>query len=200
MGSREECLFNIEWEFPEYKGLPKATTRHLLKTESTSDISFSGGLDWVKKLLEQSVISSRDWTTTLTRTTITQPFPDFPFVVSYEPRTKKDHGDGQTSVYSEAPSATTSTTAASTDIPSNSSEMQNQNQNQTQHEFEPEIEALKQQWKQAKAFYARTGDMSEMGAVMARGNIILGLLSRTGGRGSEGCNCSLLSLRSIFYN
>lgn len=114
--NKDECFFKVEWAFPQHKDGPKITTRHLLTSEPTSaNLSFSGGLDWAKKLLEHYVISSRGSTTTLSAATI-QPRSGSQVVVSRHELEREgdlDNDNDHMSVCSEAPPATTSTTGAS---------------------------------------------------------------------------------------
>ncbi|KAL2150695.1 hypothetical protein VTH82DRAFT_7258 [Thermothelomyces myriococcoides] len=48
-----ECFARLDWGFPNCN-YPKFTTRHLLidESESSADVSFSGGLAWAEKMLE----------------------------------------------------------------------------------------------------------------------------------------------------
>ncbi|KAK3682566.1 hypothetical protein B0T22DRAFT_288394 [Podospora appendiculata] len=47
--STRDYFVKLEWMFPHYRH-PKFTTRHLLVTDDTAQISFSGGLEWALRL------------------------------------------------------------------------------------------------------------------------------------------------------
>lgn len=118
MGKKGECFFKIDWTFPGHKSGPKITTRHLLTTELTSpDLSFSGGLDWARKLLEHVNSAPPAIHPVMHAGSHVLPALAFPLArQSPEPWTVKgnEDDDDHNSVYSEVPSDCTTATTTTT--------------------------------------------------------------------------------------
>ncbi|KAK3402048.1 hypothetical protein B0T20DRAFT_493110 [Sordaria brevicollis] len=175
-----ECFFKIEWVFPGFEALngPKITTRHLLlTTESTStpDLSFSGGLNWAKKLLEQVATSSSS--------SLQLNMQQQPGITAHVPRALASRVDDVKDQRSEASSESTTTknetaeefiegydhdTDANTPVPGSWNDKHQPAQHTTPSGLEMIIASLKEQRKEAEALYARNGDMSTMMALMER--------------------------------